>query len=148
MGYGESDVVDALNNYFDNNCINALSYRHKQGRFTDQWCDINVDSSDNRWYLALEIKSKRGKRALNFNNDFTTNKDGVHQLQRLIDYAMLTGRNPMIIVFCRMGRGRPNQIYTFDALDLWTLWNSGSKSLKAKEFDEYNTSYFDEVEFK
>lgn len=138
MGYGESKFVDTLNAKFELDGINAIAYRQKQSRFAAQYCDVNVDSILPEYYLAVEIKAKRGKRALSFNHDFTTDINGQHQLDRQIDFARLSGRYPIVHLICRMGRGRENIEYTFRATDLKQLMDSGKTSILAREFDEYN----------
>ena len=143
MGYGEAPLVEALNSYFYSNRICALSYRLKQSRFSGQLCDINVDSRIYEWYLAVEVKMKRGKQALNFNSDFTTDMEGVHQLTRLIEYAKVSGRKPIVYLYCRMGAGKKVLKYSFDAHQLYAMYNNGCKSIKANQFEEYNIGWFD-----
>ena len=138
MGYGESKFVDTMNAKFELDGINAIAYRQKQSRFAAQYCDVNVDSILPEYYLAVEIKAKRGKRALSFNHDFTTDINGHHQLDRQIEFAVLSGRYPIVHLICRMGRGRENIEYTFRSTDLKELMDSGSVSLLSKQFDEYN----------
>ena len=138
MGYNEGKLVDTLNAHFHTNGIEAIAYRQKQSRFSEQWVDITVDSLDSEWYLAVEVKSKRGRRALNFNSDFTTNKDGEHQLARMMSFCKLSGRTPYIVYYCRMGRGRPNEVYVLDGYELFLSYLNGNTSIKAKELSKYN----------
>lgn len=143
MGYGEALLVQKLNDYFHSNRVCALAYRLKQSRFSGQLCDINVDSLDNNWYSAVEVKMKRGKKALNFNSDFTTDINGEHQLTRLIEYAKVSGRRPIIYLLCRMGVGRKVLRYSFDAHYIYNCYRNGITSIKAKDFDKYNIGWFD-----
>ena len=143
MGYGEAPLVETLNSHFYSNRICALSYRLKQSRFSGQLCDINVDSRIYEWYLAVEVKMKRGKQALNFNSDFTTDIHDVHQLTRLIEYAKVSGRKPIVYLYCRMGAGKKVLKYSFDAYQLYDWYKQGIKSIKANQFEEYNIGWFD-----
>jgi hypothetical protein len=88
--------------------------------------------------MAIEVKSKRNKKALNFKSDFTINKDNVHQLERQVEFARLTGRVPFIVLYCRQGRGKKVLIYVFDSKVLLKKMKAGDKSILAREFDEYN----------
>jgi len=143
MGYGESTLVSSLNAHFNSKRICAIAYRLKQSRFAGQYTDINIDSRDDKWYLAIEVKMKRGKHALNFNSDFTTDIEGVHQLTRLIEYAKVSGRRAIIYLYCRMGQGKDVLKYTFDAKYIYALYKNGAKSLKANEFEQNNIGWFD-----
>jgi hypothetical protein len=145
MGHYENDLVVKLTNHFTAFDIDAIAYRNKQSRFSEQLCDINVDSILPEWYLAIEVKSKRGKRALNFQNDFTTDQDGTHQITRLYDFACLSGRSPLIVLCCRMGKGNPNKVYVFDAVDIYNRYMDGGTSILAKEYDDLHIKRLDEV---
>ena len=147
MGYGESKFVDTLNAKFESDGINAIAYRQKQSRFAAQYCDVNVDSILPEYYLAVEIKAKRGKRALSFNHDFTTDINSQHQLDRQIEFARLSGRYPIVHLICRMGCGRENIEYTFRSSDLKQLMDSGKTSILARQFDEYNMGSIFEYDF-
>lgn len=143
MGYGEAELVASLNDHFYDNRICALSYRLKQSRFATQLVDVNVDSRNPCWYLAVEVKMKRGKKALNFNSDFTTDIDGVHQMTRLMEYAKVSARKPIVYLLCRMGTGKKVLKYSFDAAKLYVMYKDGIKSLKANQFEEYNIGWYD-----
>lgn len=138
IGFGESLVVNKLNRYYEKNKIQAYAYRNLQAKFREQPTDICVDSRTNNRFLAIEVKSKRGKRALNFKSDFTINKDNVHQLERQVEFATLTGRIPFVVLYCRQGRGKKVLIYVFDSRKLLKRMKTGTKSILSKEFDEFN----------
>ena len=143
MGYGERPLAKSLNEHFYSNHICAIAYRLKQSRFATQLVDVNVDSINDEWYLAIEVKMKRGKYALNFNDDFTIDKHGVHQMTRLMEYAKVSGRIPIVYLLCRMGADKKVLKYSFDATKLYAMHQDGIKSLKANQFEEYNIGWYD-----
>ena len=138
IGFGENIVVNKLNTYYQRNNIQAYAYRNLQAKFREQPTDICVDSRTNKRFMAIEVKSKRNKKALNFKSDFTINKDNVHQLERQVEFSRLTGRVPFIVLYCRQGRGKKVLIYVFDSKVLLKKMKAGDKSILAREFDEYN----------
>lgn len=142
MGYGEQPLVKKLNKYFDKKGIQALAYRNPQIRGREQKTDINVDSSDSDYYLAIEVKSMRGWKPLNYKSEFQnkSKKKGkvmVHQLQRLVDYASATGRIPLVYLYVRLSPKRINK-YVFNARELNQHRLEGNASLPKIEYDSWN----------
>ncbi len=138
-GHGENISCDRLNNFFIRKKIKAFAYRLKQSKGVKQWTDVLVDSQLNKYYLAIEVKAKRGKYALNFNGDFTTDEfTGEHQLDRQIEFSRRTGRAPYVVLFCRMGAGRKQLIYVFESIELQKRMKRGDVSVLSKDFDSLN----------
>ena len=146
-GHGEKDLTDALNAYFEYECIQAYAYRQKQGRGYSQNCDITVDSLHHAYYLAIEVKSMRGKRPLNFKSDFSVDKYGVHQLDRETDFADRTGRYAIVVLYCRMGSGRANEVYVFDSHLLNERRKDGHASVLPKDFEKYHIGHIMDDDF-
>jgi hypothetical protein len=139
-GYGEAELVRKLNLKFEIEGIIAHAYRNPQLRRRAQNCDISVDSMNRKWFLAIEVKAIKKGEYLNFKKFFTTDKYGVHQLERLCTFALECDRIPIVVLFVRNGR-KKRGIYTFDAFELNALRIKGKKSLKPSEFDEYDTGW-------
>lgn len=142
MGYGEQPLVNLMNKYFEGKGIQALAYRNPQLRGREQKTDINVDSSDPDYYLAIEVKSMKGWKPLNYKSEFQTKskKKGkvmIHQLQRLIYYADATGRMPLVFLYVRHSPRRVTK-YVFDARELNQHRLEGNASLPKGEYDAWN----------
>jgi len=140
-GYGENEVVRKLNQKFARESIHANSYRYPQQRGRNQACDVIVDSMDRSWFLAIEVKSLRKGKYLNFKDYFTVDKHGEHQLDRLCEFARAGDRHAIIVLFVRES-SRKRKIYTFDALELNVMRMEGKKSVKPNEFHEFDTGWF------
>lgn len=105
----ESNAVRMLNTYLGNK---GITYRLRQSRFSEQYCDLLLDS---RIYhpIAIECKSVkyvRGKK-LYFSSHFTTNKHGKHQITRISDFIYISGRQGWLLIEKRKGRGHKNISY-------------------------------------
>lgn len=138
-GYGEDKVCRCLNKHFMENQITAFAFRLKQYKYAKQYTDIIVDSLSPDYFMALEVKSKRGKYALNFNSDFTIDEHTKeHQLDRQCEFSRRTGRIAYVVLYCRQGAGKPVLCYVFESSTLKHLKDSGKVSILASEFDEYN----------
>lgn len=149
MGHGEHTLVNRLNRYFEKQKIRAFAYRNPQIKGRKQFCDINVDSRDDRYFLAVEVKAIRGMVPLNFKSHFEQPKylkngklKHEHQLIRICEYADKTGRIPIIYMYVRLTGGRENR-YTFDAYKLLEHMQDGNASLSWKLYDEWNVEWFD-----
>lgn len=145
MGYGESPLVNRLNKHFDRKRIQAYAYRQPQVMRRAQKCDITVDSKKPDWFLAIEVKSRRGLNALNFDHDFQQEDDRKeHQLVRLCKFADNTGRRPIVYYVCRgAGKGNRNMYFSFDAYELLDHMNDGNHSIYAKDLPSWNIGWFD-----
>lgn len=140
-GYGENEIVNKLNRMFSKKSIHANAYRNPQCRRVTQNCDVNCDSLDEQWFLAIEVKSLRKGEYLNFLKYFTIDKHGEHQLDRLCEFARAGNRKAIIVLFVRNG-SRKREIFTFDALELNVMRMEGKKSVKPSEFHELDTGWF------
>ena len=146
-GHGERELVEELNAYFEYEGIQAYAYRQKQGRGYSQNCDITVDSLHHAYYLAIEVKSMRGKRPLNFKSDFSVDKHGTHQLDRETEFADKTGRYAIVYLVCRMGSGYAQEHYIFDSHTLNDLRHAGNASVRPKDFDSLHVGHITEDDF-
>lgn len=146
MGYGEPELVDRLNTHFEDNDITALAYRQPQVMRRTQHCDITIDSSEPNWYMAVEVKSRTGRRALSFDGDFQTEdeKKG-HQLFRLCEFAKATGRIPIVYYICRKAHKNRynNEYYSLDAYKLLEHMEAGNCSVRYNDLSDWNLGWFD-----
>ncbi|MFB6147254.1 MAG: hypothetical protein ABEJ66_00060 [Candidatus Nanohaloarchaea archaeon] len=53
----ERELVNAFNDFFEEEDIDGIAHRKKQHRFSSQLCDVLVDSEHEMFYLAIENKS-------------------------------------------------------------------------------------------
>lgn len=105
----ERQLVKSFNSYFKEKGIKGIAFRLKQHRFTHQYIDVIVDSLHPDYYLGIECKSistDKGTKVLYFTQHFTTDKQGVHQVDRMSEYLRLSGRKGFLAVELRQGAGR------------------------------------------
>jgi Holliday junction resolvase len=110
----ERTLVKSFNESFEEAGLTALAYRLKQSRFAPQFIDVIVDSGNPSLYMGIECKSisvDKGASALYFKQHFTTDKKGVHQVERISEFLRQTGRKGFLAVEFRMGAGHSKQAY-------------------------------------
>ncbi|MDR2944690.1 MAG: hypothetical protein LBU81_06405 [Methanosarcinales archaeon] len=136
----ERGLVTSFNNYFKENNVRGISYRLKQHRFTSQFLDVLVDSLHPDYYMGIECKSisvEKGTKALYFTQHFTTDKKGVHQIERITDFLNHSGRCGFLAVELRCGVGHPREAYAIPWKDIWSRFNSDSLKFTIEEIREY-----------
>jgi hypothetical protein len=73
-----------------------------------------VDCLNPDLYLGIECKSisvEKGASALYFKQHFTTDKKGIHQIERISEFLRQTGRRGFLAVELRMGAGHSKEAY-------------------------------------
>ncbi len=110
----EREIVRSLNNFFEQNKIDAIAYRIKQHRFSSQVLDVLVDSPQRNYYLGIECKSISTKTgALYFTQHF-----GIDQIGRIDDFLHRSGRKGFLAVELRYGKGMPIRAHIIKWKDL------------------------------
>lgn len=116
----ERGLVNAFNRYFKENCMNGISIRKKQHRFSSQHLDILVLSADAQ-DLAIEHKSFKtsSSKKLYFSQHFSTDTkedelQGGHQIRRIRDFELKSGLETYLAVEVRRGRGTGKEMYMVD----------------------------------
>lgn len=115
----ERGIVNAFNRVFDGGEHDGMAYRRKQSRFTSQFADLLVDTNsrllDN---LVIEHKSWKlsSSKKLYFSQHFSSGTEdnfleSTHQVNRVAEFAELTGRRPLLGVEVRQGMGNPKQLF-------------------------------------
>jgi hypothetical protein len=138
----ERGLVTSFNNYFKENTVRGISYRLKQHRFTSQFLDVLVDSLNPDYYLGIECKSisvEKGTKALYFTQHFTTDKKGVHQIERISDFLSHSGRCGFLAVELRCGVGRPREAYAIPWNDVNARFQSESLKFTIDEIRTYSS---------
>lgn len=136
----ERGLVTSFNNYFREKHIRGISYRLKQHRFTAQFLDVLVDSLNPDYYLGIECKSisvEKGAKALYFTQHFTTDKKGVHQIERISDFLSESGRCGFLAVELRYGAGHPREAYAIPWNDIKNRFGSESLKFTIEEIRNY-----------
>ena len=136
----ERDFVNEINSTTDDENPNYFAYRRKQHRFSSQDLDVLIDSDDSQYYMGCECKSKQidvskadkenneSEAKLYFSQAFSTDKDGVHQIEKVTKFLHKTGRKGVLVIAYRRGRGRKVHYYALD-------WN---KVVELFEDDEFS----------
>jgi Holliday junction resolvase len=108
----ERELVNAFNNFFEDEGIDGIAHRKKQHRFSSQLCDVLVDSEHEMFYLAIENKSVKASSTnkLYFSQHFSMS-DGGHQVERISNFVDRSGRKGILAVELKRGRGRPRKAY-------------------------------------
>lgn len=135
----ESTLVRAFNFYFQKNNISALAYRLFQSRYSrGQMIDFIIDSSEPKYYCAIEAKSMDASKVgtFNFKSRFDTTEKGF-QLDREYAYCKLTGRKGFLAIEMRFGAGKPRECYFLPLEEVYKKYQTGEKSLKTKEIREF-----------
>ena len=97
----ERTLVKSFNESFTDSGTLALAYRLKQSRFYTQLLDVLVDSGNPDLYMGIECKSisvEKGEGALYFSQHFTTDKKGIHQIERISEFLRQTGRRGFLLL--------------------------------------------------
>lgn len=111
MVNSELKIVNSLNHYFRKNGIEAIAYRIKQAKFTEQFCDILVDSKNPLYYLGIECKSinLNSSKKLYFSQHFHSNER--EQIFKIDRFLKISGRRGYLALELRKGRGHFNELY-------------------------------------
>ncbi len=137
----ERVIVQSFNVFFEEKKFKGVAYRLKQHRFTPQFLDVLVDSLDPDYYMGIECKSisvDKGAKALYFTQHFTTDKNGVHQIERISDFLLRSGRNGFLAVELKMGVGRTRQAYMIPWTELYRKFiKEGILKISVEEIQEY-----------
>lgn len=136
----ERELVNSFNEYFQNNSTRGIAYRLKQHRFTSQVVDILVDSLHPDFYLGIECKSistDKGATALYFTQHFSTDKDGVHQAERMTQFLRDSGRKGLLAIELRRGIGRPRKAYIIPWDQVLDRFKNDEVGFQVDEIQEY-----------
>lgn len=138
MSNFERELVISFNDYFGESGLDAISYRMKQHRFSQQMLDVLVDSSDRRLYLGIECKSisaSKGATALYFSQHFSVNKRGEHQVTKMQDFIRKSGRIGYLAVELRMGSGKSKAAYFISWPNVWRRYTEGQPGFSIEEIE-------------
>ncbi|WP_406659961.1 hypothetical protein V7O66_08910 [Methanolobus sp. ZRKC3] len=122
----ERVLVQSFNEYFGETGIKGIAHRLKQHRFTPQFLDVLVDSLDPDYYMGIECKSisvDKGAKALYFTQHFTVDKKGSHQIERISDFLLRSGRTGFLAVELKMGVGHSREAYIVPWTTLYEKYN-------------------------
>ncbi len=141
MSNFERELVRSFNNSFSERGIDAIAYRMKQHRFSQQMLDILVDSEDRQYYLGIECKSiapSKGLSALYFTQHFTVDKKGEHQVEKMDAFIKRSGRRGFLAVELRMGSGKAKAAHFVPWSDVWKRYNAGQPGFPIQELKLIN----------
>ncbi|WP_407354801.1 hypothetical protein [Methanolobus sp. WCC5] len=137
----ERVLVQSFNAFFEEKKLKGVAYRLKQHRFTPQFLDVLVDSLDPDYYMGIECKSisvDKGAKALYFTQHFTTDKNGVHQIERISDFLLRSGRTGFLAVELKMGVGRLREAYMIPWTELCRRYKEeGTAKITIEEIQGY-----------
>lgn len=136
----ERELVKSFNTYFEESGIKGIAFRLKQHRFTHQYLDVIVDSLHPDYYLGIECKSistDKGVKALYFTQHFTTDKQGLHQVERMSDYLRLSGRKGFLAVELRQGIGKARIAFAIPWKMVTDRFEAGESGFKVDEILEF-----------
>jgi len=134
----ERELVNAFNNFFENETINGIAHRKKQHRFSSQLCDVLVDSQHEMFYLAIENKSVKtsSTNKLYFSQHFSVSDRG-HQVERISDFLERSGRKGFLAVELKRGRGRPRKAYLVPWEVIREKYENGETGLHIDDIQEF-----------
>ena len=134
----ERELVNAFNNFFENEAINGIAHRKKQHRFSSQLCDVLVDSQHEMFYLAIENKSVKtsSTNKLYFSQHFSMS-DGGHQVERISDFLDRSGRKGFLAVELKRGRGRPRKAYMVPWQVVRESYENGETGLHLDDIQQF-----------
>ena len=141
MSNFERELVKSFNGFFKQRGIDAIAYRMKQHRFSQQMLDVLVDSSDRGLYLGIECKSistSKGAAALYFSQHFSVDKKGEHQVAKMQKFIRRSGRIGYLAVELRGGSGKPKTAYFIPWPDVWRRYSSGQPGFSTEEIRGIN----------
>lgn len=140
MGRDERGIVEGFNEYFArSDDVDGYAHRKKQHRFSSQICDVLVDSSDPRFYLAVEHKSVKtsSTNKLYFSQHFSDPEDGRPQVERFSEFVDRTGRTGVLAVELKRGMGKPLQLFLVPWRDVLERYRSDEAGFSLEEIKEY-----------
>ncbi|MGZ4918619.1 MAG: hypothetical protein ACXV6L_00235 [Halobacteriota archaeon] len=141
MSNFERELVKSFNGSFTERGIDAIAYRMKQHRFSQQMLDILVDSQDRQYYLGIECKSispTKGLSALYFSQHFTVDKKGKHQVAKMNGFIKRSGRHGFLAVELRMGSGKSKAAHFVPWHEVWKRYNAGQPGFPIQELKLIN----------
>ncbi|MGZ4912831.1 MAG: hypothetical protein ACXVI3_04875 [Halobacteriota archaeon] len=141
MSNFERELVKSFNDSFNERRIDAIAYRVKQHRFSQQMLDILVDSHDRQFYLGIECKSvspRKGLPALYFSQHFTVDKKGDHQVAKMNSFIKRSGRSGFLAVELRMGSGKSKAAHFVPWPLVWERYNAGQPGFPIRELESIN----------
>ena len=142
MSNFERELVKSFNAFFKERSIDAIAYRMKQHRFSQQMLDVLVDSSDPELYLGIECKSispSKGATDLYFSQHFSVDKKGDHQVAKMQEFLKRSGRIGYLAVELRMGSGKSKTAYFISWPDVWRRYSSGQAGFSTEEIRRNNS---------
>lgn len=134
----ERELVNAFNNFFQEEEINGIAHRKKQHRFSSQLCDVLVDSKHDMFYLAIENKSVKtsSTNKLYFTQHFSESDDG-HQVDRISNFLDRSGRTGFLAVELKRGRGRARKAFMIPWQIVREKYENGDSGLHIDEIQEF-----------
>ncbi|ADI74874.1 conserved hypothetical protein [Methanohalobium evestigatum Z-7303] len=136
----ERVLVQSFNTFFEQNGIKGIAHRLKQHRFAQQFLDVLVDSLDPDYYLGIECKSisvDKGANALYFTQHFTTDKNDMHQINRISDFLNKSGRTGFLAVELRMGSGCSRKAHIIPWTELVERFHNGESKYTVSEIQAF-----------
>jgi len=133
----ERSLVQAFNEYLGLEPPKGYAHRKKQHRFSSQECDVLVDSSTDRFYLAIECKSIKDSSTnkLYFTTHFSETDEG-HQLDRLKEFCKKSGRTGYIAVEVKRGQGRQRRAFMVPLDMIHGMYSDGEPGIRISTFTE------------
>lgn len=132
MSKFETVLVNSFNEYFKKNGIAALAYRIRHARFQQQFCDILIDSADQKFYSAIESKTlPKGENKVYFSHHFSISKK--HQAERMEDFLNFSGRKGFLIIEKRAGKGKSNKAVVLPWKYVFEKYKKGEKAIEINE---------------
>jgi Holliday junction resolvase len=139
MSNFERELVKSFNEFFERSAIDAIAYRIKQHRFSQQMLDILVDSSDRQFYLGIECKSispSKGATSLYFSQHFSVDKKGEHQVAKMHEFLRKSGRTGYVAVELKMGSGKSKAAYFIAWPQVWKRFSRGQSGFSIEEIKQ------------
>ncbi|MFB6209855.1 MAG: hypothetical protein ABEJ56_07015 [Candidatus Nanohaloarchaea archaeon] len=134
----ERQLVNAFNDFFEEEDIDGIAHRKKQHRFSSQLCDVLVDSPHEMFYLAIENKSVKtsSTNKLYFSQHFSESEKG-HQVERISDFLDRSGRRGFLAVELKRGRGKSRKAYLVPWKVIRESYRRNEPGIHIEEFDDY-----------
>ncbi|MFB6292164.1 MAG: hypothetical protein ABEI58_02105 [Candidatus Nanohaloarchaea archaeon] len=134
----ERELVNAFNDFFEEEDIDGIAHRKKQHRFSSQLCDVLVDSPHEMFYLAIENKSVKtsSTNKLYFSQHFSSSKNG-HQVERISEFLDRSGRKGLLAVELKRGRGRPREAYLVPWTEIRRRYENDEAGMHIDEIKEH-----------
>lgn len=134
----ERELVNAFNQFFEQEKIQGIAHRKKQHRFSSQLCDVLVDSPHEMFYLAIENKSVKtsSTNKLYFSQHFSESSGG-HQVERISNFLDRSGRTGFLAVELKRGRGRSRKAYMVPWQTIRSRFESNETGIPLDKIQEY-----------